>query len=206
MTFHSFSPPTRKPKILLGLVLVLSGANIVGCADEPSALKVMIDLGAPYAGDAGQGRKIEPPALHLRANQAHPFYVVLENISSKPISDEILDLTFEITADDGKTVIARPVAAYMIEQAFQIDPGEVMVAKVNYFAANFHVASPSTSEPIVPGEFPFEFPFPIAGQSKKVTIRAVLKNEPAGASAGRNLWWGKATSKPYDVILTNDSL
>lgn len=68
---------------------------------------------------------------------------------------------------------ARPVAAYMRVQAFQIDPGEVMVEKVNYSTADFHVASPSTSEPIVPDEFPFEFPFPIAGQSKKVTIRAL---------------------------------
>ncbi|HXR07013.1 MAG TPA: hypothetical protein VN765_06760 [Candidatus Acidoferrum sp.] len=164
----------------------------------------MIDLGAPYAGDAGQGRKIEPPTLHLRDHQDHQFYVVLENISSKPIflykeNGEIRYLSFEITADVGKTVIARRVpyyvdSAYVVED-FQIDPGEVMVVGVNYYPA---------STPTFP--LHYEWPFPIGGQSKKVTIRAVLETEPAGAVAGHEVWSGKAVSKPYEVILKNDSL
>jgi len=195
-----------KPKCLLCLALVLSGSlfnftNIARCADESSALKVMIDLGAAYA---AQGRNIEPPTLHLRDHQDHQFYVVLENISSKPlflykVNGEIRYLAFEITTDDGKTVIVRPVfpadSAVIVED-FQIDPGEVMVVKVNYYPG-----SPATLRPSLYG-----FPFPIAGQSKKVTIRAVLETEPAGAVAGHEVWSGKAVSKPHEVILKNDSL
>ena len=55
---------------------------------------------------------MEPPTLHRHDHQENQFYVVLENISSKPlflykVNGEMRYLTFEITTDDGKTVIVR---------------------------------------------------------------------------------------------------
>jgi hypothetical protein len=195
-----------KSKLLLCLALVLSGVlpgcrNLAQCADTSSGIKIMIDAHASYYPET---HRMEPPTLHLVAHQGHQFYVILENTSATPLyltkeNGEILYLCFEITTDDGQTIIARQVppasSAHIVEES-QIDPGQVMVVKVNY-----HTSSPSPFQSLI-----YPFPFPPSGQARKVTIRAVLEAKPAGGFArGSSAWSGKAASKPYHVILKNDS-
>lgn len=182
---------------LLCFALVLSGglfqfASVAHGADEPPAIKVMIDIPA-----FGQNGKItQQPTLGNRYPNDDHFYVVIENISSKPAflktgNSEILGLSFEVTTNDGKKItinrLAKPTAKYVFGE-LAVLPGQVTV------------------QPIYYGRDWENFPFPDnPGQPKKVVLRALLSESPPKESEAKDTlkghWTGKVVSEPHEIFL-----
>jgi hypothetical protein len=187
-----------KPKILLCLALVLSGVlcgccNLARCAGQSSAIKVAIDIPEIWTAD----KLARPRTLGNRTPDAH-FFVIIENTSSKPLlitrgNGRIIDLYFIITGADGKTTVVRqmhPAYSAYVNDEVRLAPGQPNVAEICYVRAGDGYA----------------FPFPAGGQSRKVTIRAVLELKPFEGAAKAAIWTGKVVSEPYEVVLENDAL
>jgi hypothetical protein len=193
---------TMKSKLLLGLALVLSGgffnvANIARCADEPSAIKVIIDI--PEFG--WDGKITGQRTLENRYPNYDHFYVVIENISAKPVflaegNGVMGGLSFEITTVGNTNIVVnrRPLlAAKYVAGEFSLSPGQATVVEIVY------------------GRDWERFPFPqdshYADQKSTVTIRAVLEVKPAiGSATLKGYWTGKVISEPYEVVLVNNAL
>ena len=187
-----------KPKLLLGLALVLSGglfnfANIARCADAPSAIKVMIDI--PEFG--WDGKITGQRSLENRYPNYDRFYVVIENISAKPVflaagNGVIGGLSFEITTVDNTSIVVhrlpQPAEKYVAGE-IALAPGQATVMEIVY------------------GRDWEKFPFPQdshhADQESKVTIRAVFEVKFA---FGKGSWTGKVISEPYEVVLENNAI
>jgi hypothetical protein len=191
-----------KPKLLLGLALVLSGglfnfATTARCADDPSAIKVMIDI-PEFRWD---GKSTGQRSLENRYPNHDHFYVVIENVSAKPVflaeGNGVIDgLYFEITTAGNTNIVVhrlpQPASKYVAGE-IAIAPGQAAVMDIVY------------------GRDWEKFPFPQdshhADQKSKVTIRAVLEVKPAmGNTTLKGCWTGKVISEPYEVVLENNAL
>jgi hypothetical protein len=186
-----------KPKLIFCLALVLSG-GLFGCcniphqASEPSTLKVMIDI-PDYSWN---GKPAFPRSLLNRYKDAH-FFVVLENMSSqilflRGMNDQIGDLSFEITDEDGKKIVVHRSEMddeKNVSREWRLMPGQATVQEI-YYDRDWE-----------------KFPFPDNdGQRRKVTIRAVFEQKIFKDAMPPATWAGRIVSEPYEVILENDAL
>lgn len=195
-----------KPKLLLCLALVLSGglfnfANTARCADASSALKVTIDIPELWR----DGKLAYPRTLQNRYPSAH-FFIVMENVSSKPIflrgENWIYDLSFEITDKAGKTTTIHHVVEMdsgKIPAALRLEPGETAVGEINYALVKY-------GQPAEWEKFPFPHNPHMTEQARSVTIRAVFAQSSSADTVNSGYSAGKEVSKPFEVILLDNAL
>ncbi|MGH7975399.1 MAG: hypothetical protein ACREDS_06570 [Limisphaerales bacterium] len=128
------------------------------------------------------------------------FYVVIENVSSKPVflsevNGEIHGLSFEITTDDGKKIMVHRGVQTREKTTFRelaIPPGQVSVREI-YYGLDW-------------GPFPFPKKPHTGSRPGKVTvtIRAAFEEKPPKSVTEMDYWSGRAVSEPYTVVLEDN--
>jgi hypothetical protein len=187
-----------KTKFILGLVLILGGIGAIIWLQTRSspapALKVMIDIPEIYR----DGKLSFPRTLENRYPKYDHFFVVIQNISPKPViipdeDDMNRLLRFEITTDDGKTAT---LYRNMLEHAkyfpydLRLAPGAVAVREI-YYGRDW--------EP-----FPFPHDPHRALSTRKVTLRAIFEQKAAKDTVRASTWTGSVVAPPCEVVLEDN--
>jgi hypothetical protein len=187
----------HKSTFVLMLVSVgLSGlAGVARAADETPTIKVMLDI--PTVG--WNGKTNGSPALDTRYPGSQHFYVVLENVSAKPVflaegNDEIFGLSFEITTSDNRKITVhhrQEEYTKYVEGEFVVPPGQAKVVEI-YYERDWET-------------FPFPQPGNRANSATEVTIRALYEMKPPTENMAQNplgrCWTGKVASDPLKIDL-----
>jgi hypothetical protein len=168
---------------------------------ENNGLKVSIS--APY--------KLNERLLTLQSNPH--INVLLQNTSSKPINVfeawngwGFNNLTLEVTKIDGKVLDApltitkgRLSLTENYPSTETIGPGETLVREVLLYVPP-KIWNPASQEPdsIPNGSLYLEFPFPVRGARRQITLKALFEIQEESQGEKLNVWTGKIASPPLD--------
>lgn len=194
-----------KTNIILRLAFVLAVllkiAGTARCADTSPALKVMIDIPEIWRdGKLVVPRTLQNPYLDLKNNPwGGHFYVVVKNISSKPLvfqysSNEGL-FGFELSSEGGQTIFIPPQDWPSAATGFfhpQVAPGALMVFEIFYGGGMNQLG------------FPFPQDRKKANKPRTMIIRAVFERKGFPGPPA-DVWAGRVVSEPYKVVFLNDA-
>ncbi len=184
--------------ILVGIALITLRPEPALCGESEPAIAVKLDIPQIWQ----DAKVMYPRTLENRYPDHDQFSAVIENISAGPVllsGSDRANLTFEVTDENGKMTEIHHVAeadSGKVPAGIRLEPGEASVRIIRYAAMKY--GQPAEWEP-----FPFPHDPHRTETARKITLRAVYKQDSAGS---RGYWTGAVVSKAYDVILEDNAI